>query len=142
MRLRAVARATASRLLLVNEALGTAAVLTLVSVPWALGGLQPGRADLTWAILLAFATGFLSVCVTVLAAFDLARDEAAAPAGGEEQDAPPPEAHPPRRPAPPAAAPDGGERRTKAPLLARARAGPTGGSALRSPPQPPLPPRV
>lgn len=31
--------------------------------------------DLTWAILLAFAAGFLSICATVLSVFDMARFE-------------------------------------------------------------------
>lgn len=65
--------------LLVNEVVGTVAVLLLVSLPWALGGFDPSREHLTWAILLAFATGFLSICVLVLSVFDLAEPEAAEP---------------------------------------------------------------
>jgi hypothetical protein len=71
-RIRAVARATGSKVLLANELLGTAAVLTLVAVPWILGGLHPTREDLTWAILLSFASAFVSVGALVLAVFDTA----------------------------------------------------------------------
>ncbi len=40
-------------------------VVVLIVLPWALGGLHPTREDLTWAILLAFAAGFLSIAATV-----------------------------------------------------------------------------
>jgi hypothetical protein len=46
-------------------------------LPWILGGTRPDRRDLTWAIVLAFAAGFLSICATVTSAFDTARFEAA-----------------------------------------------------------------
>jgi hypothetical protein len=49
---------------------------SLIVLPWILGGLHPDREDLTWAILLAFAAGFLSICATVLSVFDMARFEA------------------------------------------------------------------
>ena len=78
IRIRAVANMTGSTGLLVNEALGSAAVLTLVILPWALGGLHPTREDLTWAILLSFASGFLSVGALVLSVFDTAKYETAA----------------------------------------------------------------
>jgi hypothetical protein len=64
--------------LLVNEVVTSGLALTLLVVPWALGGLHPTREDLTWAILLAFAAGFLSIIATVMSAFDIAR------AGAEE----------------------------------------------------------
>jgi hypothetical protein len=41
----------------------------------ALGGIDPTREDLTWAILLSFGAGFLSVSALVLSAFDVARHE-------------------------------------------------------------------
>ena len=77
-RIRAVARVTGSTALLVNELMGTAAVLVIVALPWVLGGLHPTREDLTWAILLAFATGFTSISALVLFVLDLARFEAGA----------------------------------------------------------------
>jgi hypothetical protein len=67
---RALAKLTGSNLLLVNEVVGTAAVLALVSVPWILGGFHPTREDLTWATLLSFASGLLSVAALVLSVFD------------------------------------------------------------------------
>ena len=73
VRVRAVARLNGSTALLVNEVLGTAAVLALVVLPWALGGLHPTREDLTWAILLSFASGFLSVGAIVMSVFDTAK---------------------------------------------------------------------
>jgi hypothetical protein len=69
-RVRGVAKATGSASFLVMEVMTTAMALTLVVIPWALGGLRPTREDLTWAILLAFAAGFLSISATVLSAFD------------------------------------------------------------------------
>jgi hypothetical protein len=67
--------AGASTALLLNELIGTAAVLLIVGLPWALGGIDPSREDLTWSIMLAFATGFLSVSTLVLSAYDLGRAE-------------------------------------------------------------------
>jgi hypothetical protein len=69
-------RVTRSWGLLVNEIVTTVLSLTLIVLPWILGGLHPDREDLTWAILIAFAAGFLSICATVLSAFDMARLEA------------------------------------------------------------------
>jgi hypothetical protein len=57
-RIPAFTRVTRSTAFLVNEAVGSAAVLAIVTVPWALGGVDPTREDLTWAILLSFGTGF------------------------------------------------------------------------------------
>jgi uncharacterized membrane protein len=82
-RIRAVARATGSTALLVNELVGTAAVVAIVALPWVLGGLHPTREDLTWTILLAFAAGFASISALVLFVLDLARFEAA---DGREDD--------------------------------------------------------
>jgi hypothetical protein len=72
LRSRTAASVTGSNLLTMNEIAGTVGVAVLVVIPWALGGLHPNRGDLTWAILLAFATGFLSICTAVLSAFDIA----------------------------------------------------------------------
>jgi hypothetical protein len=69
-------RVTRSLGLLVNEIVTTLLSLILIVLPWILGGLHPDRQDLTWAILLAFAAGFLSICATVLSAFDMSRFEA------------------------------------------------------------------
>jgi len=76
VRVRGVKTATGSTALLVNEVLATAMVAVLIVTPWALGGLHPTREDLTWAILLSFAAGFLSISATVMSAFDIARLEA------------------------------------------------------------------
>ena len=76
LRVRGVKKATGSTALLVNEVLTTAMVVVLIVTPWALGGLHPTREDLTWAILLSFAAGFLSISATVMSAFDIARLEA------------------------------------------------------------------
>jgi hypothetical protein len=56
--------------LVLNELLGTAAVLALVVIPWALGGLDPSREDLTWSILLSLAAGFVSAAAVVLSVFE------------------------------------------------------------------------
>jgi hypothetical protein len=78
-RMRALARATGmTAFLLVNEGLGTVGVAVLVSVPWILGGLHPTREDLTWAILLSFATGFIAISALVLSTFG------SAPRGDEQ----------------------------------------------------------
>lgn len=73
VRVRAVVRLTRSTLWLANEVVGSLAVVALVLVPWLLGGFHPTREDLTWAILLSFGAGFLSVSALVLSAFDTAR---------------------------------------------------------------------
>jgi hypothetical protein len=78
LRIRGVARVTGSTALLVNEVVGSVVVVLLVVMPWVLGGLRPTREDLTWAILLSFAAGFLSISATVMSAFDIARLEASA----------------------------------------------------------------
>jgi hypothetical protein len=78
IRMRAVSRVTRSTALLVNEVVGTGAVLVIVVLPWILGGLHPTREDLTWAILLSFGSAFLSVCALMVSAFDISRFEAAA----------------------------------------------------------------
>jgi hypothetical protein len=75
IRVRGVAKTIGSMALLVNEVLGTVGVVVIVVVPWALGGLHPTREDLTWAVLLSFATGFLSIGAAVLSAFDIERLE-------------------------------------------------------------------
>jgi hypothetical protein len=64
-------RGVRSVALLANEAVTTGLTLLLLILPWALGGVRPTREDLTWAILLAFAAGLLSVSATVMSAFDL-----------------------------------------------------------------------
>ena len=65
-----------------NEVVGTVMVVVLVVIPWVLGGLHPTREDLTRAIPLSFAAGFLSVCTAVLSVFDIARSES--PDGEDE----------------------------------------------------------
>ncbi len=74
-RLPAVWRATRSSALLLMEVLTTTGALVLVAVPWVLGGLEPTREDLNWAILLGLAAGFLSISATVMYVFDVARTQ-------------------------------------------------------------------
>jgi hypothetical protein len=76
VRVRGVAKVTGSTAMLVNEVVTTVLAVTLIIVPWALGGLHPTREDLTWAILLSFVAGFLSIGATVISAFDIARFDA------------------------------------------------------------------
>jgi hypothetical protein len=51
---------------------GTVGVVAIVLLPWVLGGFDPTREDLTWAILIAFGTAFLSLVTLLLSVFDLA----------------------------------------------------------------------
>ena len=76
VRVRGVTRVIGSPAFLLTEVVGTAAVVVIVLLPWILGGIDPTREDLTWSILVSFATGFLSICATVMSAFDLSRFEA------------------------------------------------------------------
>jgi hypothetical protein len=62
--------------LVVNEAVTTALTILAVVLPWALGGLYPSKGDLTWAILLTFAAGLLSIVTTVMSTFDALRSRA------------------------------------------------------------------
>jgi hypothetical protein len=78
LRIRALAKLTRSRAVLVNDLVSSAGILALVAIPWVLGGLHPTREDLTWAILLSLATGFLCTGTLVLSVFDLSKMEAAA----------------------------------------------------------------
>jgi hypothetical protein len=63
--------------LLVNEGVATGLSVLLVILPWAMGGLRPNREHLTWAILLAFAAGLLSVSTTVMSTFNTPSSSAA-----------------------------------------------------------------
>lgn len=76
-RIPAVHRVTGSIALLVNEVVGSVGVLIIVVLPWLLGGFHPTREDLAWAILLSFATGFVSILTLVLSVFDIARANSA-----------------------------------------------------------------
>jgi hypothetical protein len=71
-RVRGVRGILGSPALLATEVVGTALVVVLLVLPWTLGGIDPSREDLTWAILLSFAAGLLSVFATVMTVFDLA----------------------------------------------------------------------
>jgi hypothetical protein len=64
-------RGTRSLVLIANEAVATALTVLLLVLPWALGGLEPTREDLTWSILLAFAAGVMSIAAIVMSAFDV-----------------------------------------------------------------------
>ena len=86
-RIRGVAKVTGSRTMLVMEVVTSVMALALIVTPWALGGLRPTREDLTWAILLSFAAGFLSIGATVMSAFDIARVEPGRQAPGSKTDA-------------------------------------------------------
>ena len=82
---RDVKRATGSQTLFTNEIVGTVGVVILVVVPWLLGGPDPTREDLTWAILVSFATAFISVLALVLSVLEVAKAErlAEGPAGAD-----------------------------------------------------------
>jgi hypothetical protein len=69
IRIRGLAKVTGSTALVVNEVVTDVIALVIVVTPWALGGLHPTREDLTWAILLAFAAGFLIIGATVMSTF-------------------------------------------------------------------------
>jgi hypothetical protein len=71
IRIESVRKATGSTILLVNEILGTIGVALIVVLPWALGGIDPGREELTWAILVSFGTAFLSLVTLLIAVFDI-----------------------------------------------------------------------
>jgi len=77
LRLRGFQGAGNSPILVITEVVGTVSVVLIVLLPWALGGLEPSREDLTWSVLISFAAAFLSVCAVVLSAFDIGRAEAA-----------------------------------------------------------------
>jgi hypothetical protein len=72
VRIQDVRKLTESKVLLANEVVGSIGVLLIVVLPWILGGFDPGREDLTWAILLAFGTAFLSLATLLLSVFDIA----------------------------------------------------------------------
>jgi hypothetical protein len=80
--MRAVQKVLNSPALVVNEIVGTVAVALLVATPWVLGGLDPSREDLTWAVLLSFGTAFLSVLALVISVFDIARAQRLGGGGG------------------------------------------------------------
>jgi hypothetical protein len=67
-----VRRLTGSKVLLANEIAGTIGVVLIVLLPWILGGIDPTREDLTWSILISFATAFLSLATLLLSVFDIA----------------------------------------------------------------------
>jgi hypothetical protein len=69
IRIRGLKKVTGSTALLVNEAVTSAMAVVIVVIPWFLGGFQPTREDLTWAILLAFLAGFLIIGAIVMSAF-------------------------------------------------------------------------
>jgi hypothetical protein len=72
-RVRGVEKVTGSTTMLAMEVATSILAVALIVTPWVLGGFHPTREDLTWAIMLAFAAGILSIGATVLSAFDLAR---------------------------------------------------------------------
>jgi hypothetical protein len=76
-------------MLVATEIVGTIGVVLLVTLPWILGGLEPSREDLTWSILLAFATGFIGIWAMVLTAFDVGWRDAASVTGSAAVDAAP-----------------------------------------------------
>jgi hypothetical protein len=78
-RIRRVRQRTGSRALVFNELAGSVAVALAVVIPWALGGIEPSREDLTWAVLLSFGSAVASVFVLVLSIFDLASAAASRP---------------------------------------------------------------
>ncbi|MGH2760144.1 MAG: hypothetical protein ACRDKJ_11360 [Actinomycetota bacterium] len=75
LRVRGVSSAIQSGMFFVLEVVTSVLSVLLVVLPWVLGGLHPTREDLTWAILLAFVAGFLSIGTTVMSVFDAAHLE-------------------------------------------------------------------
>jgi hypothetical protein len=75
LRIPHVRRLTGSKVLLINEVLGTIGVVVIVLLPWILGGIDPSREDLTGSILIAFGTAFLSLATLLLSVFDIAASE-------------------------------------------------------------------
>jgi hypothetical protein len=71
-RVRSLNRTSRSPILVITELVGTIATILGITLPWILGGLEPSREDITWSILLAFASGFLGIWAMVLTAFDIA----------------------------------------------------------------------
>lgn len=71
-RVRGISRTTGSLGLFLNEVVATGLTVTLVAVPWLLGGFHPTREELTWAILLALLAGFLSIAATVVSTWPAA----------------------------------------------------------------------
>ena len=63
--------ATAGPMFIGSEVVATAGAVLTIAVPWLAGGLEPSREDLTWAVLLAFASGLFSVWAMVMIAFDI-----------------------------------------------------------------------
>lgn len=55
VRVQSIRHVTKSSALLINEVVGTIAVVVIVVLPWVLGGIDPSREDLTLAILVPFA---------------------------------------------------------------------------------------
>ncbi|MGH2962609.1 MAG: hypothetical protein ACRDL3_10530 [Solirubrobacterales bacterium] len=72
VRIKPIRDVTGSTALVVNEVVGTIGVVLIVVLPWVLGGIDPSREDLTWAVLLSFFTAFFSLVALVLSAFDIA----------------------------------------------------------------------
>jgi hypothetical protein len=68
-RVRRVAKITGSASLVVNDVITATMSLVVLATPWIVGGFRPTREDLTWAILLAFAAGLLSLGAMVMSTF-------------------------------------------------------------------------
>ena len=66
-----LSRTMAGPLLVGSEVIATAGAVLVVTVPWVLGGVDPSREDLTWAILLALASGIFGIWAMVMIAFDI-----------------------------------------------------------------------
>jgi hypothetical protein len=69
VRVRGLAKVRGATAFVINEVITSLIAVMIVATPWILGGLRPTREDLTLAILLAFAAGFLSIGATVMSAF-------------------------------------------------------------------------
>lgn len=72
VRVKPIRHVTSTHTLLINEIVGTIAVAVMVLLPFVLGGIDPSREDLTWAILVSFAAAFLSLGALLMSVFDLA----------------------------------------------------------------------
>ena len=76
---REVQRDVGLSLLTMVEVVGTVAIIAMILVPLATGGIDPGQEDLVPGLLISMAIAFLGTCVLVLSLFDSARFERSHP---------------------------------------------------------------
>ena len=72
---RAVQKEIGLSLLTMVEVVGTLAILAMIVLPFATGGLSQGQEDLVPGLLISLGIAFLGTCALVLSLFDIARFE-------------------------------------------------------------------